>query len=95
MDIYNRDIDQLIAKFRNYRIEEAQLADFDTLTPGNRTCALAAATANGGDCRHFLKSSEHLNIIRTAQGSSRAVSSGIRRYIRFSVVLGRRPFPPT
>ena len=109
VDLVNKDIDQPLQKFQQHRIDDATIykyycgardsldipRNFEDLSPLNRTSALARAHGDGRCCHQFIKSAERVNIPRTAQGSLRSVTSGIRSYVRFAAVLGRKPFPPT
>ena len=107
--LVNKDIDQLLTKFQENKLEDTKIyreytqargalglpRDFEDLSPANRTSALAKAVSEGHCCRHFVACAARLNILRTAQGSLRSVTSGIRSYVRFAAVLGRIPFPPS
>lgn len=109
VELINKTVDKLMARFQNYHIAETAIfreygidrdqlglpSNFDTLSPCNRTHAIASATTDGVGCNTFTKAAERLDIIRTAQGSLRAVDSGIRRYFRFSAVRGKYPPPAT
>ena len=70
-------------------------SNFDDLSPLNRTQATALATAEGSDCRAFLKAAGKLNLLRAAQGSLQSVSPGIRSYVKFCAVFNWAPFPPS
>ena len=109
MDLINKDIDQLLRKFQQRKIEDAKIykeytlardgiglpRDFEDLSPANRTSALATALREGHCCKMFVGCASRLNILRTAQGPLGSVTSGIRSYVRFTAVLGRTPFPPS
>ena len=107
--LINKEIDQLLQKFQERRIDDTTIYkdsrhargslglphNFEGMAPLNRTSSLDRASGDGHCCHNFTRCAERLNIIRTAQGSLRSVTSGVRIYVRFAAVLGRTPFPPT
>ena len=72
-------------------------ANYDQLTPGNKTKWLVNSPAPSLLLDEFTAKGREreLNVLRATQGSLRSVASGIRSYANFCTARDRPWFPPT
>ena len=70
-------------------------ANYDKLTPGNKTKWLLNCTAPTLLIDEFIEKGRELNVLRATQGPLRPVASGIKSYANFCAARNRPWFPPT